>query len=41
MYLSIREQNEPTIAAISSLLISITLLLGAVAYAAQTAKKSR
>jgi putative spermidine/putrescine transport system permease protein len=41
MYLSIREQIEPTIAAISSLLISITLLLGAVAYAAQTAKKSR
>jgi len=35
MFLSIREQIEPTIAAISSLLISITVLLAALAYAMQ------
>jgi putative spermidine/putrescine transport system permease protein len=35
MFLSIREQIEPTIAAVSSLLVSATVLLAAVAYAVQ------
>ncbi len=39
MFLSIREQIEPTIAAISSVLIATTVLLAAIAYAIQAAKK--
>ena len=36
MFLSIREQIEPTIAAISSVLISTTVLLAAIAYSIQS-----
>ncbi len=40
MFLSIREQIEPTIAAISSLLISTTVLLAALAYAMQSRRET-
>jgi putative spermidine/putrescine transport system permease protein len=35
MFLSIREQVDPTIAAVSSILVSMTVLLAALAYASQ------
>ena len=41
MFLSIREQIEPTIAAISSVLVSITVLLAAIAYAVQATRRER
>lgn len=39
MFLSIREQIEPTIAAISSVLISTTVLLAAIAYVMQSRRE--